>query len=110
MSNIVAEAPAGELPRARRAVDKAGFAAISCWTAARLSEFWDFIDKRQIDVHLVCWAFLALTGYVVFWAMEYVWQHPDKPGLEVAAIVGAVTLPLTWIMPKIIEQYFKARA
>lgn len=97
-------------PRGRRSEDKQGVARVLCWTARRLSEFWDFIDQRQIDVHLVCWAFLALTGYVVFWAMEYVWLHPDKPGLEVAAIVGAVTLPLTWIMPKIIEQYFKARA
>jgi hypothetical protein len=100
------EEPVPVAQRNQRASDR----GILCWIAMRLADFWDFVDKRQVDVHLVCWAFFALTGYVVYWTTEYVWAHPDKPGLEIAAIVGAVTVPLTWIMPKIIDSYLKARA
>lgn len=113
IGNIVADA-AGKgdaLPtRGKRSGDKVGFAAITCWTAARLSEFWDFVDKRQIDVHLMSWAVFALAGYTVYWSMEFVWTHPEKPGLEVGAIVAAINLPITPVLAKVVDWYFKARA
>ncbi len=75
-----------------------------------LARFWEFVDKRQIDVHLMAWAVFSLGSYVSFWAMEFVWAHPDKPGLEVAAIVGAIMLPITPMVAKVVDWYFKARA
>jgi hypothetical protein len=80
-----------------------------CRAAKRASDFWEFIDKRQIDVHLMAWSAFSMTGYVVYWSMEFVWAHPDKPGLEVGAIVGALMLPITPVMAKIVDLYFKAR-
>ena len=78
--------------------------------ASGAAGFWDFIDKRQIDVHLMAWGVLCLAGYAVFWAMEFVWAHPDKPGIEVGLIVAAITAPLTLILPKVVDLYFKARS
>lgn len=80
-----------------------------CRIAIRATQVWDFIDNRQIDVHAMAWSVFAMTGYVVYWSMEFVWQHPDKPGLEVAAIVGAVNLPITPVLAKVVDWYFNAR-
>ena len=80
-----------------------------CWIAARCSQCWDFIDKRDIDKHLVTWWSFYVTFYLLDWALEYVFKHPDKPGLEVAAIVGAIMLPWTPVQGAIVKWYFEAR-
>jgi len=81
-----------------------------CLVARRLSDFWEFIDKRDIDKHTLVWAVYALTGYSVYWSMEFVWEHPDKPGIEIGVIVGAVNLPLSWVLTKVTDFYFRARS
>ena len=80
-----------------------------CWVALRLADLWDWFDKRDIDKHLMAWATFSATCYVGYWGTEFVWAHPDKPGLEVAAIVGALLLPWTPMQAKVIQWYFEAR-
>ena len=89
----------------RRDTDK-GF---WCSAAIRFSQLWDFIDARDIDKHLMAWATFAATCYVGYWCTEFVWAHPDKPGLEVGAIVGALLLPWTPMQAKVIQWYFESR-
>jgi hypothetical protein len=89
--------------------DRPGDHGFWCIVARRASDTWDFIDKRDIDKHTLVWAVYALAGYSVYWSMEFVWAHPDKPGLEVGAIVTAVNLPLSWVLAKVTDFYFRAR-
>jgi hypothetical protein len=80
-----------------------------CVVARRFSDLWDFVDKRQIDTHLMAWAVFCATGYIVYWCMEFVWYHDKLSGLETAAIIGAILLPWTPLQAKVIDWYFKAR-
>lgn len=53
---------------------------------------WDWIDNRHIALHAVLFVTLWLTWDVIRWAMEFGWQS-TRPGIEVAAIIGAVLTP-----------------
>lgn len=94
----------------REHTERAGDHGFWCVVARRFGDFWDFIDKRQIDVHCMSWATFAGTAWIINWATHFVVNHPDKSGLEVAAIIGAVMLPWTPLQAAVINWYFKARA
>jgi hypothetical protein len=74
-----------------------------------LGMIWDFIDKRDIDKHAVCWAVLYGTIIETQWAFAYASAHADRPGLEVAAVIAAVTAPYMALQAAVIKFYFKAR-
>ncbi len=78
-----------------------------CWLARRLTEFWDFFDKRDIDKHLMAWATFYVTVALTSWAKQYVEDHADKPGLELAAVIGAALLPWTPVQSFVIKWYFE---
>ena len=88
----------------RRATDR----GVLCWLAARASQAWDWIDARDIDKHAVSLAILYGTAIVTRWAMRFA-EHGDRPGLEVAAIIGAVVAPYMALQAAAIAWYFKAR-
>lgn len=79
-----------------------------CWTARRAGQFWDFVDKRDIDKMLVSVVVLTGTVYVTHWAMRFA-EHGDRPGLEVAAIIAAVSAPYMALQAAAISFYFRAR-
>ena len=54
--------------------------------------FWDWIDKRKIALHAVLFVTLWLTWDVIRWAINFGW-YSSRPGIEVAAIIGAVLTP-----------------
>lgn len=89
----------------RRADDK----GVLCWMAARLSQAWDWIDNRDIDKHAVSLAILYGTAVVTRWAMRFA-EEGDRPGLEVAAIIGAVLAPYMALQAAAIAWYFRARS
>ena len=66
-----------------------------CWLALRAGQFWDFIDKRQIDAHVYSCAILWGTVKITEWCMEYASLMQGRPGLEVAAVIGAILAPWT---------------
>lgn len=74
-----------------------------------LTKFWDFIDKRDIDKHTVAIVVLYGTKVLTDWAMHFAGQHADKSGLEIAAIIGAVTGPYMVLQGACIKFYFNAR-
>lgn len=82
---------------------------VLCWVAMRVSQAWDWIDKRDIDKHLMAWAVFYITYYMVFWCMEFIWAHPERPGLEVGLIVAAIMVPWTPVQAAAIKWYFEAR-
>ena len=73
-----------------------------------LGRFWDWIDSRDIDKHVVSLAVLAGTYQITQWAMTFA-RTCDKPGIEVAAIIGAVTAPYMALQVAAIKYYFEAR-
>lgn len=74
-----------------------------------LVRWWEFFDKRDIDKHLVTLAILWGTVKLTEWAMVFAAAHPDKPGLEIAAIIAAVTAPYMGLQAAAIKFYFDAR-
>lgn len=115
-----------ERPHVDRASDK-GF---WCVVALRLSQFWDFIDKRDIDKHAtavaIITAYVTGTFYIMLWAMRFVerWLSAAElvDGAEQKAIAGSeVAMVLTamlgpWsllgsvVISAVISFYFKARS
>lgn len=55
------------------------------------------------------WAVFGMTFYLGDWVLDYVFAHPEKPGLEVAAVVTAIMLPWTPVQAAVIKWYFEAR-
>jgi hypothetical protein len=79
------------------------------WSLRQFSLIWDFVDQRQIDRHAVCLIVLYYTGRIVEWALEFVDKHPEKPGIEVAAILGAVMMCWNPVLTVVIKWFFVER-
>lgn len=73
-----------------------------------LSMVWDFIDKRDIDKHVVSGAILIGTTRITEWAMTFALTC-NKPGIEVAAIIGAILGPYAALQGAAISFYFNVR-
>ena len=80
-----------------------------CSLALRFSQAWDFIDKRDIDKHTVSIVIMYGTYELTRWAMRFA-EHGDRPGIEVAAIIGAVFGPYMLLQGAAIKWYFDARS
>lgn len=74
----------------------------------RLGQIWDWIDHRDIDKHAVCWAVFYGLIKITSWAIWYA-SASQRPGLDVAAVIGAVTAPYTMLMGAVVKYYFEAR-
>ena len=90
----------------RRSTDKGWL----CWLALRAADFWDFFDKRDIDKHVLSVAIFAGTWKLTGWAIYYANLQHVKSGVEVAAIIAAVTAPYMALQAAAISFYFKARS
>ena len=80
-----------------------------CWVAMRVSQTWDWVDERDIDKHIAAWWTFYMTYYILEWCLNFVWVYPNKPGLETAAIIGAILLPWTPLQAAVVKWYFEAR-
>jgi hypothetical protein len=69
----------------------------------------DWIDKRDVDKHAVSLAVLYGTKVLTDWAMAFAALHADKSGIELAAIIGAVTGPYMVLQGACIKFYFESR-
>jgi hypothetical protein len=74
-----------------------------------LSNLWDWIDERDIDKHTLSVGIFYGTIKLSAWAMAFAELHSDKSGIEVAAIIAAVTAPYMALQAAAISFYFKAR-
>lgn len=77
--------------------------------ARRASEFWDWVDKRDLDKHTISIAIFYGTIKITNWAMDYAATHTEKTGIEAAAIIAAVAAPYMALQAAAIGFYFKAR-
>lgn len=89
----------------RRAEDK----GVLCWCALRLSQAWDWIDRRQIDAHVVAAIVLWGTIKITSWAMHYAASHPERSGVDLAAVIAAVMVPWSALQAAVCKWYFDTR-
>lgn len=89
----------------RRVSDKGGL----CWIAGRLSQMWDWIDKRDIDKHAISVGIFWGTYRLTDWAIAFASASHARGGVEIAAIIAAVTGPYMALQAAAIAFYFKAR-
>ena len=69
-----------------------------------LTRLWDWIDKREIDKHVVSVAVMLGTVKVTEWAMAFASAHP-----EAYAAIAAVTTPYCALQAAAIKFYFDNR-
>ncbi len=117
---------AEDAPQALRRRQDDGFL---CWLALRAGQFWDFIDKRDIDKHVLSLAILYGSVHVTRWAMNFAEIAAKVPGaaqpaamayegvavssssgFEAAAIIAAVLAPYMALQAAALKYYFETRS
>jgi len=74
-----------------------------------VTKFLDFLDRRDVDKHVVSAVILLGTYSLTRWAMHFADTHADKSGTEIAAIIAAVTAPYLAVQAAAIKFYFESR-
>lgn len=74
-----------------------------------LGRFWDWFDDRDIAEHAAAWAILVGAFWIMKQSLDLATTSP-KSGFEIAAIIAACNAPLTYILPKTVDFYFKLRS
>lgn len=59
-----------------------------------IKKFWDWIDQRDIDKHVLSLLVMISTFKITAWAIMFA-TTCNKPGAEVAMIIAAVLVPWT---------------
>lgn len=59
-----------------------------------IERWWDFVDQRGVIRRIVLGIAIWMTWRVSMWAMIYA-ETSTRPGLDIAAIIAAVTGPVT---------------
>lgn len=83
-----------------------------CWVALRAGELWDFIDKRDIDKHVVSVAIFYGTIKVSMWGMSFASQalSTGTETFEAAAVIAAVLAPYMALQAAALKWYFETRS
>ena len=74
-----------------------------------ITRFWDWVDDRQVDKHLISLAILYGTKAMTDWAMAFASSHSGENGMAIAAIIAAVTGPYMALQAAAIKFYFESR-
>jgi hypothetical protein len=73
-----------------------------------VEKFWNWIDSRSIVRRIVLFVTLWMTWASFMWAAGFA-ESTTKSGLEVAAIIGAVTAPIAALQGFIFNVYSRSR-
>ena len=73
-----------------------------------MTEFWDWVDTRAVVRRVMTLGTFALTVWTIWWATEFAEASP-RPGSDIAMIIGAVMVPINWLMGHLFTWYSKAR-
>lgn len=76
---------------------------------SRLSAFLDFLDKRAVFHRAVLIWTLWLVYEVTWNSFNLAWGS-QRPGVEVAAIIAAIQLPVTTLLGAVLKFYSDYRA
>lgn len=73
-----------------------------------LDRFWNWIDDRCVVRRLVLLVTLWMTWECYQWAAEFA-QTTDRTGMDIAAIIGAVTAPISLLQGAVFKVYSEGR-
>lgn len=79
-----------------------------CRLALIAGRFWDFIDRRAIDKHVMAWAVFAITVHLMIWSAHFA-VTSTRSGTDIAAILAALWAPWNLVQAGVVAWYFKAR-
>lgn len=74
-----------------------------------IGRWWTFVDERGIVRRAVLGVAIWMTWRVSVWAMGYAADSP-RPGVDVAAIIAAVSAPVTLFAGAVFKAYSESRA
>jgi hypothetical protein len=76
-----------------------------------LTRAWDWIDARDIDKHALSIGIFYGTVKITEWAISYAQAAAalGRPGLDTAAVLGAVTAPYMALQAMALKWYFDSR-
>jgi hypothetical protein len=72
-------------------------------------KFWDWIDRRAIIRRVVLFVTLWMTWRAFNWAGEYASSVNNLSGMDIAAIIAAVTAPITYLQAAVFKIYSEGR-
>lgn len=73
-----------------------------------LTRVWDFIDGRGVVRRAVLGVAIWMTWRVSVWEMGFAETSP-RPGIDIAAIIAAVTAPVTLFAGSVFKGYLESR-
>ena len=73
-----------------------------------MTRFWDWVDQRGVVRRVVLGITVWMTWRAFQWATVFA-TMTDKSGVEVAAIIGAVTAPITYLQSAAFKAYLEGR-
>lgn len=75
----------------------------------KFNDLWDWLDRRDVDKHLVSIFIMYGTWRITEWAMDFAYSANDLSSVGMAAIIAAVTAPYMALQAAAIGFYFKSR-
>lgn len=73
-----------------------------------MRDFLDFLEQAMVVRRIILFTSCWLTWDSYRWASEFA-MATDKAGLEVAAVVAAVTTPVSWITIAVFKTYVEGK-
>lgn len=73
-----------------------------------IARFWTWVDSRAIVRRIVLFVTLWMTWQAFTWAGVFA-MTSDRPGMDVAAIIAAVTAPISVLQGYVFQVYTKGR-
>jgi hypothetical protein len=67
-----------------------------------------YVDNHEIIRRFVVLTTVGLTVHSYWWATQFAMMS-DKPGLEIAGILTAVTAPISWLQKEILLAYLNGK-
>lgn len=74
-----------------------------------LERLWDWIDKRGVIRRAVLIVAIVQTWLVTEWGMRFA-ETSTRSGMDFAALIGAVTAPVTAFAGFVFKWYLDSRA
>lgn len=73
-----------------------------------MTKFWDFVDERGIIRRIVLALAIWMTWEASRWAMWWATGNA-RDGVEMAAVIAAVTAPITTFGAYVFKAYIESR-
>lgn len=74
----------------------------------QITKFWDWVDSRGVVRRIVLFVTLWMTWRAFQWAAEFA-STTTRSGMDIGAIIAAVTAPITYLQASAFKVYSDSR-